>query len=130
VEMAKLTGPRAISGRADGIVIYVDNQEAVQAVLEKLNAYRQAHPDHFLTSTPHITNPVAPGVSVGAEPIGSNLQISFGRARAEAIFKALDESNLANETRQQFRDRVMTNLARRGINPEAPQTNLPQGGTP
>jgi HopA1 effector protein family len=130
VGMAKLTGPGAISGRADAIVIYAENQAAVQNVLERIRSYHTAHPEYFQSTTPPMTNRVMGGVSVGAEPLGVGGRASFGSIRSDLIYDALDQAVFANEIRQQFRERVLTLFQRRGINPEAPQLNLPEGGNP
>jgi hypothetical protein len=130
IGMAKLTGPGSISGRADAIVIYAENQAAVQNALRRIRNYHAAHLGHFQTTTPPMTNRVVDGVSVGAEPLGVGGQASFGSVRSDIIYNALEQAVSKNLTRQQFRELALRLFQRRGINPEAPHLNLRTGGSP
>ena len=127
VFMSKLAGPGAVSGRAESIVIYMQDQAAAEKVLARIQSYQTQNPAQFMGSSPRMTEPVAPGVSVGSEPLGSRGAVSFGQVRSDAILEALDQSMDLRETREQFQNRVLEALRRRGVDPDAPHLNLPKG---
>jgi HopA1 effector protein family len=126
VAAAKLTGPGGVVRRADAIVIYLENENATYKVLDWLRDYAQRNPTVFQTATPHMTSPVAPGVSVGAEPIlpvaGSG---SFGSVRSDAINTAVVEAVQGGLTRDQFAARVDELLRAAQVDPALPHANLP-----
>jgi HopA1 effector protein family len=126
---AKLAGPGEVSARADTIVIYAENQSAMQNALNRIRSYHAANPTYFKTTTPPLTNRVMEGVSVAAEPLGQRGR-SFGTVRSDAIYDALEQAVSSSETFQQFRQRVFKLFQRRNINPVAPQLNLPTESNP
>jgi hypothetical protein len=131
VEMAKVSGPGAVSRRPETIVIYCRDQAAVERVLKRIEQFQAANPDDFMVTSPPMTSPVAPGVSVASEPLPMAGGGSFGSVRARAMYEALVESVNANETRGEFYARVRRQLRARGVDPDAPHRNLPSaGGTP
>jgi hypothetical protein len=77
-----------------------------------------------------MTSPVAPGVSVGTEPLPMAGGGSFGSVRSRAMYEALVESVNANETRERFFMRVDERLRALGVDPDAPHRNLPNPGAP
>ncbi len=127
VQMAKLTGPRGVPGRADAIVIYVDDTASAGRVLDSVRGYQQRNPGQFMTSTPPVTEPVAPGISVGSEPLETGA--SFGSIRAESAAQALEETVRAGGTREDFIELARDYLRGRGVDVDLPHTNLP-GGAP
>ena len=77
VPKAKLTLEDKIGLRSEGIVIYTQSKEAAAKVLEKVKQYQIENPTSFKKSTPPMTEPASPGVSLGSEPIGSVGKISW-----------------------------------------------------
>ena len=67
------------------------------------------------------------GVSVASVPVGAG-GASFGDVRSKAIYEALGLSVALGETREQFIQRALEALWKRGVNPEAPHLNLPPPG--
>jgi hypothetical protein len=131
IEMAKISGTRAVSRRAENIVLYTTGPEATEKVLEAISLYRQHHPNHFMRSIPKMTDGRLPGVAVGAEPIAELFDgdVSFGTARAQVIHRSLTEAKQAGLEFDQFRALVRQNFKKVGIDPNAPHLNLPRSNT-
>ncbi len=129
ISMAKLTGPDAVSGRADAIVIYGNDAAAVDRAMVRIRAYHAANPRAFQQTTPFITNRVLEGVSVGSEPVAAG-GASFGTVRARAIYQALRNSMARGDGPDGFLREVLAELRWSGVNPAAPHLNLPPGGHP
>jgi hypothetical protein len=125
VQMAKLSGPRIVGGRAESIVIYLDDPAAVEGVLTRLRGYQQTTPGTFRPGGPALTEEVAEGISVGAEPTMHGPSASFGTVRSDAIYRALSETVAAGGSRDQFISRARDLLRAVGVNPEVPHLNLP-----
>lgn len=126
VLMAKVIGPRGVAGRADTILIAVEDAAAAEGVLARLRSYQQAgRPGFRAGGGPPIAEEAMPGVSVGQEPTAEHLGQSFGRVRARAITQGLEETVAAGGNREQFIARVRDLLRTSGINPDAPHLNLP-----
>jgi hypothetical protein len=129
IGMAKLTGPGAISGRADAIVIYANDAASVERAMVRIRAYHAANPRVFQETTPYITNRVLEGVSLGAEPVGAG-GASFGQVRSRVIYDALRHSVEHGNNSEQFMREVFEGLRRAGVDPVAPHLNLPPAGQP
>lgn len=127
VEMAKLSGPAAVGGRAENIVIYTTGPEASERVLRTLREVQQRHPTYFQNTTPALTDRVAPGISRGAEPTAYAGQESFGSIRAKAVAEALEKTTRAGGDRAAFLRNLDETFRRYGIDPDAPHMNLPGG---
>jgi hypothetical protein len=127
VPKVKLAIEASIGKRPEGIVIYTQSKESADMVLKEIKAYQKQNPAHFKTSTPPMTEPVSPGISVGSEPIGSVGDKSFGGERSRAIQEALRESVRNNETQEQFKQRVLECFRQHGIDPDNPHLNLTPG---
>lgn len=125
VEMAKLSGPGAVSGRADAIVIYLRDADAVEKALARIRTFQGTNAQAFQAGGPALTEEVMPGVSVAEEPAPMHGGASFGQVRSQAVYKALEEAMAAGETREQFGLRVRSILQAAGVNPDAPHLNLP-----
>ncbi len=125
VAAAKLTGPGGVASRADAIVIYMDNEAASGRVLDWMRNYQSANPSFFQAATPHMTEGVLAGVSVGAEPVASGGEISFGSLRSNLIQQAVKEAVRQGLTREQFAARVDELFRAAKINPDLPHANLP-----
>ena len=124
VVAAKLTGPGGVAGRADAIVIYMQDQAASSRVLNWIREYQAANPGRFQAATPQMTEQVLTGVSVGAEPLGAG-GASFGGLRSDLIARALTDAANRGLTREQFGALVDQLFRGARINPELPHTNLP-----
>lgn len=125
VQMAKISGPRAVGGRADAIVIYLDDTAAAETVLARLRQYQQSGVRGFRPGGPALTEEVMEGVSVSQEPAAMHRGASFGTVRSRAVYNALRDTTAAGGGREQFIDRVRELLRASGVNPEAPHLNLP-----
>jgi len=93
---AKVAGAGPIGERRDAIVIYVDSEANRNKVLEYLRAKYANTPHYFESESPPMTQPVAPGISSGQEPIESG-KWSFGTIRCQAIAEAMRDT--ANQER-------------------------------
>jgi hypothetical protein len=127
---AKLSGPAEVGARADSIVIYLESEEASRAVAARLKALTDANPEHFNPAVPAMTERLQKGVSAGMEPFGSRGNISFGGARSEAIWKALDRAKRSNGTRDDFLRYVEEALREVHVDPAVPHLNLGASGRP
>lgn len=125
VVAAKLTGPGGVAARADGIVIYMQDQAASSRVLNWIRGYQAANPGRFQAATPQMTEQVLTGVSVGAEPLGVGGTASFGSIRSDLIARALNDAANRGLTREQFGALVDQLFRGARINPNLPHTNLP-----
>ncbi|MDP7037832.1 MAG: T3SS effector HopA1 family protein, partial [Myxococcota bacterium] len=129
VEMAKISGAAAVSGRSENIVIYTSGDEATTRVLDAIASYTESKPNHFMKSTPMLTDGKALGVATGAEPSGDlGGRYSFGSLRAEAISKALAEAKHRGASEAEFISLVEDNFRALGVDPEAPHRNLRESG--
>jgi tetratricopeptide (TPR) repeat protein len=127
VPVAKIT-MHGIGERSEGIVIYTQDQASVDEVHQKIRQYQSENPTYFMTSTPPMTEPVLPGVSIGSQPIRSlHRNKSFGEVRSAAIEEALREAVRNNETQEQFKQRVLELFRQHGIDPDNPHLNLTPG---
>jgi len=127
VEMAKISGPGAVGGRAENIVIYTTGPEASERVLRTLREVQQKYPQYFQNTTPALTERVAPGISRGAEPTAYAGQESFGSIRAKAVAEALEKTTRAGGDRAAFLRNLDETFRRYGIDPDNPARNLPGG---
>jgi RHS repeat-associated protein len=127
VEMAKISGPGAVGGRAENIVIYTTGPEASERVLRTLREVQQKYPQYFQNTTPALTERVAPGISRGAEPTAYAGQESFGSIRAKAVSEALEKTTRAGGDRAAFLRNLDESFRRYGIDPDNPHRNLPGG---
>jgi hypothetical protein len=116
---AKVAGPEQVTERFDSIVIYLEDQASVPAVLQELATYQGANPTHFVDYALPMTEPSFTGVSVAAQP-PATLGESVGRVYADVVFKALTESKAAGEEFWQFQDRVVRGLTALQIDPNLP----------
>jgi RHS repeat-associated protein len=128
VELGKISGPGAVGGRAENIVLYTTGPEASARVLSHLDDIRAGNPGYFMDDVPLMTQPHAPGIATGAEPLRSGGAVSFGSVRANAIAKALEDTVRSGGTRADFDRLVRDYLRRAGVDPDAPHANLPAGG--
>jgi hypothetical protein len=128
VEMAKISGPDAVSGRAENIVLYTTSDEAAARVTQELARVQQRHPDWFKQSVPQMTEPVLPGVARGSEPDTDIPNQSFGSLRALVISGALTEAVAKNLDRETFGRIVDERLKLAGVNPEQPHRNMKRPG--
>ncbi|MFL9858240.1 LWXIA domain-containing protein [Paraburkholderia madseniana] len=151
VYSAKIAGPKSAPGRSENIVVYITDAHDRQPVVDALAAYQQAHPDHFRSDVPHMTEGALRGVSTAAEVSAdmktkareaiasargvdvSEVQddFSFGEQRAEAIWLALRDTRARqNEAGPNFdaaaylRARTGQRLAQFGVDPSNPARNL------
>jgi hypothetical protein len=124
VVAAKLTGPGGVVRRADAVVVYMEDQAASSRVLNWVREYQTANPSVFQAATPQMTEPVLAGVSVGAEPVASGGQVSFGSLRAAKIAEALTDATRQGMTREQFGALVDQLFRNARIDPELPHANL------
>jgi len=120
VEMAKLSGPGAVSGRSENIVIYTHGDDASARVLDAVAQYRAQHQNHFMSGTPAFTEQMAPGVAIGDEPAIGGGGVSFGSLRADVIESALSKAT----DRASFGKLVDEGLKRVQVNPQQPHRNL------
>jgi hypothetical protein len=125
VQMAKLSGPGAVTRRADAIVIYLDDPAAVEGVLARLRNYQHTSPNTMRPGGPPLTEEVMPGVSVASEPSPMHGGASFGEVRSSAVYRALADTVAAGGSREQFIGRVRDLLRASGVNPDMPHLNLP-----
>ena len=124
VEMTKLSGPGAVGGRSENIVIYTHGDDASKRVLDAIAGYKAQHPTHFKSGVPAFTEQVAPGVATGDEPAVGNGNVSFGSLRANLIENALKKSEEQGLDRQGFGRLVGDWLQRSQVDPERPHKNL------
>jgi hypothetical protein len=124
VEMAKLSGPGAVGGRSENIVMYTHGDEASQRVLDAVAAYRAQHPSHFMSGVPAFTEQVAPGVATGDEPAIGGGRMSFGSLRAGVIEGALRTASQQGLDRQGFGRLVDEALQKSQVDPARPHKNL------
>jgi hypothetical protein len=124
VEMAKLSGPAAVSGRSENIVLYTRDDDASRRVLDAVASYRAQHPGHFRSGTPAFTETVAPGVAVGDEPAVGNGRMSFGSLRASVIETALHKAHAQGLDRAGFGRLVDEGLRGLHVDPARPHKNL------
>ncbi len=118
VEMAKLSGPGAVGGRSENIVIYTHGDEASKAVLAAVEQYRAQHPKHFMREVPAFTEQQGAGVATGDEPALKGH--SFGSLRSDVIESAIHDAR----DRQHFGALVDERLKKNGIDPQRPHLNL------
>lgn len=133
VEMAKVSGPAAVSERAENIVIYTTGPDATARLSAEMKRYQAAHPEHFKSTVPRMTEPVGVGMGMatGAEPMKYGGQKSFGSLRAEVISAALDKAVASDMDRQAFGELVDELLRQHDVDPAHPHKNLdtpPAGG--
>ncbi|MDP2342338.1 MAG: T3SS effector HopA1 family protein [Deltaproteobacteria bacterium] len=124
VEMAKLSGPGAVGGRCENIVIYTSGDEASKRVLDAVAAYQAQHASHFMIGVPAFTEQVSPGVATGDEPAIGGGQMSFGSLRAGVIESALKEADKNGLDRAGFGRLVDEKLRRSQVDPSRPHKNL------
>lgn len=116
---AKVAGPYRLS--ADGLVIYVNDLPEAYRVVDWLKNYQGQHPDAFRWDVPALSNQVMEGVAIGAStPEGAS---SFGDARSNAIFDALQSTRAANGDFAAFREAVLARLREAGVDPDLPHEN-------
>lgn len=127
VEMAKLSGPGAVGGRCENIVMYTHGDDATKRVLDAVAGYKAKHPDHFMNGVPAFTEQVSPGVATGDEPAIGGGQVSFGSLRANIIEQALVEADRTGLDRQGFGRLVNDKLRRSQVDPQRPHKNLAGG---
>ena len=123
VEMAKLSGPGAVGGRCENIVMYTTGDEATKRVLDAVAGYKAQHPQHFMYGVPAFTEQVSPGVATGDEPAIGGGQMSFGSLRAGVIEAALKEADSKGLDRQGFGRLVDDKLRRSQVDPQRPHKN-------
>jgi hypothetical protein len=126
VEMAKVSGPAAVSDRAENIVVYTTGPEATARLQAEMKRYQAAHPEHFKSTVPRMTQPVGVGMGMatGAEPVKYGGQKSFGSLRAEVIAAALDKAVASDLDRQGFGALVDELLRQHDVDPAQPHKNL------
>lgn len=118
---AKIAGPKNVGQRRDAIVIYSEGADFTRRALDKILEYQRTHPTYFDDFPMPMARPIAKGVSVGSDPVGSSEAVSFGSLRAEAIYEAL----IRAWSWQDFFDFVVQSFRRRRIDPDRPERNLP-----
>jgi hypothetical protein len=95
VYSAKISGAGAVGQRRDAIVIYVDNENHRNKVLEHLKSKYANSPEYFASDPPPMTQSVSRGISSGQEPTAVRLQSSdpkqwtFGSVRCHAVATAM-----------------------------------------
>ena len=95
VHSAKIAGAGAVGQRRDAIVIYVDNENHRNKVLEHLKSKYANSPEYFASAPPPMTQSVSRGISSGQEPTAGRLessdpkQWSFGTVRCHAVATAM-----------------------------------------
>lgn len=128
VEMAKISGPSAVSNRAENIVIYAAGPDAAKRVQNAVLQYQKANPDHFKSSVPHMTEQVSPGVALGQEPPARYAgQKSFGSLRADVIGAAVSEAVKQRLGQRGFEALVRMRLTEAGVDGQRPHLNLAEG---
>jgi hypothetical protein len=121
---AKIAMASQIGRRSEAIVIYCENTESASRVLTYVRGMQQ-EPNLFVPRTPAMTEPVAPGISVGQEPVTRSLGSSFGDVRSNLITRALRNSLAQGDDEAAFIGRVLDTFRRNGIDPDQPHLNLP-----
>ena len=95
VYSAKISGAGAVGQRRDAIVIYVDNENHRNKVLEHLKSKYANSPEYFASDPPPMTQSVSRGISSGQEPTAGRLQSSdpkqwtFGSVSCHAVATAM-----------------------------------------
>lgn len=126
VDSAKIAGYERITQRHEGIVIFLADQAATDRVVQWLGDYHERNPGVLLPTTLPMTLPVMDGVSLGAEPMVSEL--SFGTLRANLIYTALKRSMLnGGGDLDTFMSEVYGIFERNGVDPANPHTNNGNG---
>jgi hypothetical protein len=121
ITAAKIAGPQRVGQRGDSIVIYGEDAPSIQRALDKIVAYQNLHPHHFVDSPMPMAQPISKGVSIGSEPAASFGGVSFGKLRAKAIYEALKQATSLHD----FLKRVRESFRTHRIDPERPHLNLP-----
>jgi hypothetical protein len=124
VEMAKMSGPGAVGGRCENIVMYTDGDAASQRILDAVASYKARHPNHFMNGVPAFTEQVSPGVATGDEPAVGGGQMSFGSLRAGVIENALEQADKQGLDRAGFGRIVDERLRKMQVDPQRPHKNL------
>jgi hypothetical protein len=125
-------GIAGVSVRMDNSVVYLENEEAVARVLDKVRRIQsESAPATFMTSIPPMTSPVFRGVAVAHDPPLAKLgDLSLGQSRAKAMFNALEKSIAEGDNEQGFFQRVLETMDTAGFDPAARHLNRSPGGVP
>lgn len=127
VQMAKISGPGAVSSRAENIVIYTASAEASKRVLDAIAQYQARSPAHFQSSVPQMTEQAMRGVATASEPPAFYKgQVSFGSLRSDVMMNALDQAMKQSNggSFEQFRAFVEEGFRKAGLDPNNPHKNL------
>jgi hypothetical protein len=152
VHSLRVVGPRRAEGQIDTLVFRVDTPANRQRVVDAIAAYQLRHPEYFMRDVPAMTEPVADGIALGADPtMAMTVQADVALAelrlpparngdfldlRATATLLALRDTDArlpataANSAARQSVLAAMTNvyLRRFGVDPDLPSQNLPYPG--
>jgi hypothetical protein len=124
----KVAGPRAARTRRDQIVIYLDNQKAVETVIEEMQVKM---PGWFEGSLPPGVKCVISGLGWSAEPtpaehrspavdeIWKGRPLSFGSYLAAVIYMALEQS-WTGDDENKFVEELITFFLNVGVDPAKP----------
>jgi hypothetical protein len=118
--------------RKDGIVIYLDGDEAVEGVVRWLKSYQGGNRAAFNWEVPAMTEQVAAGIGLGDEVTAAQRARSFGQLRAQVIDRVLSEFPVVGSPDVYgairpdvggFIGRVLNGFRAEGINVYSPHLN-------
>jgi hypothetical protein len=120
VPTAKVAAQRIVGVRRDSIVITASDLATVERIVLRMRTLRTENPAWIIADPVPMTDPIMPGVGLGAEPPS---HASFGTERSQQIFAALQAAP-PGETPEAFQVRVAGVLKAAGVDPAAPHSAL------
>lgn len=131
----KVTGPRKLGSRRDGIVIYCGSRATALATAEEMNKA----PTDYNDAVPALTDKIGIGIAIGAEPAQQGTGLgwktqeegirrekgqSFGSIRCELIAMAIynfnDNKHIIGDSFETFMELVSVAFTAYGLDPTKP----------